>query len=317
MRRYFSLFALLMLPLIWNSCVRNIEIDIEGRIKPVVYGMLEAGEQPRIFLYKSFPYEFDLTVNPIEFVEDAEISLIVDGEKIVLTPQRGFDKTIFRGLYSPDEVKPDSVEVLFYTSNITIQEGKTYELEVLYNNETLKAKTTVPYSINFISELIVRDTLIDNEGDTTIGDFLELKFIDDPSAINYYKYSVAYENVAVVDTGTGMTTIRTNYFFLRNQFISDENNNGETFTIRFFMSNKVNTFQNPEASFDLKSRLICYEPSLIEFNRSLRRQGTNDNVTLNPFTEPVIIKSNLSSGQGIFSALSKSKESLVVYKPGF
>lgn len=308
---------ILFLSLAEWSCVRNVEIDVRGGRKVVVYGLLEANKEPRLYLYKSLPFELDLSVRPLEFINDAQVFLIIGDEKIPLRPQQAFEKTIFRGLYQPDDVNPDSVLVTFWTAPIIIQSGQNYELEVLVNDDRITASTTVPEVIDFKNAKMVKDTTLDDEGSQVIRDLLELTFDDDSSGINFYKYTVDYQQVAVVQGEEGPTTIRVNYSFLRSRFISDEGNNGRSFRIRFLVSDKVNTFQNPDYVFNLQTTLISYDPRLVEFNRSLVRQGDDDFSVLDPFREPVIIKSNIEGGLGIFSSMAQSPVRIVQYQPGF
>jgi hypothetical protein len=308
---------ILILSLVEWSCVRNVEIDIRAGRKVVVYGLLEANKEPRIYLYKSLPFELDLSVRPLEFIRDAQVFLISGDEKIPLRPQQAFEKTIFRGLYQPDDVIQDSVPVTFWTAPIVIQSGQNYELEVFVNDDKIKASTTVPKVIDFKKTRIVKDTTRDDEGNQVIRDLLELIFDDDSSAVNFYKYTVDYQQEAVVQGEEGPLTIRVNYSFLLPTFISDEGKNGRSFRIRFLVSDKVNTFQNPDYIFNLQTTLISYDPRLIEFNRSLIRQGDDDFIVLDPFREPVIIKSNIEGGLGIFSSMAQSPVRIVQYQPGF
>lgn len=316
MKRLSSIITLSLLLTQW-SCVRNVEIDIREGRKVVVYGLLEANKEPRIYLYKSLPFELDLSVRPLEFITDAQVFLIAGEERIPLSPRQAYEKTIFRGLYQPDEVIADSVLVTYWTASTIIQSGRNYELEVLVNDGTIRSSTTVPRVIDFKDAKMVKDTTQDDEGNDVIRDLLELTFVDDSSMVNFYKYTVDYQQEAVVQGEQGPLTIRVNYSFLRPRFISDEGNNGRTFRIRFLMSDKVNTFQNPDYVFDLQSTLISYDPRLIEFNRSLVRQGDDDFSVLDPFREPVIVKSNIEGGLGIFSSMAQSPVRLVRYKPGF
>jgi hypothetical protein len=316
MNRLLMISALLLF-LTGSSCVRNVEIEVNGRRQVVVYSVLEAGKTPRVFLYKSLPYEFDLSINPVEFITDATVLLKVNGQIIDLSPQQSFDKTIFSGIYQPDLVQQDSVPVRFFSADHKVLHGQTYELEVFYQDQKLQARTRVPNAVDFSSVSVLRDTIVDEDGELIIRDLLELKLQDDASERNYYKYTVAYQQTSELETETGPEIIRVNYNFLRPRFISDEGNNGRIFTIRFLLSDKVNTFQNPDLVFDIQTTLLSYAPDLFEFNLSLIRQGGDEELVINPFREPVIIRSNIEGGLGIFSALSESRQWTVPYRPGF
>jgi hypothetical protein len=312
-----SYILTLLLLITANSCVRNIEIDVDGERRVVVYSVLEADKEPRVFLYKSLPYEFDLSVIPFEFISEATVFIVVNGERIPLRLEQSFDKTIFSGIYLPDMAQVDSVPVTYFTSDHKVLHGQTYELEVLYQGDRITGTTRVPNAVDFSSVKVYRDSVTDDEGELIIRDILELKLQDDASERNYYKYTVSYRQESIVETETGPELIRVNYDFLRPRFISDEGNNGRIFTIRFLLSDKVNTFQNPDLVVDINTSLISYAPDLFEFNRSLASQGGDEDLVLNPFREPVIIKSNIAGGLGIFSSMSQSRNWTVPYQPGF
>jgi Domain of unknown function (DUF4249) len=315
MRHIFPILMLL-LALTHASCVRNIEIDIEGDNKVVVYGMLEAGKEPRIYLYRSIPFELDVSVPPLSFINDAQVFLINNDERILLSPQQGYEKTIFRGLYQPGIDQQDSVLVTYYSTDISVKSGETYQLEVNYDGEQITSSTQVPEVIEWKSAIIEKDTSVNDEGETIIRDLLVLTFDDPPGKENYYKYTVDYQQEVVIQGDSGPETVRVNYSFLRNRFISDEGNDGRTFRIRFIVDDKVNTFQNPDYVFQLQTTLINYDPFFINFNRSLIQQGGDEESLLNPFREPVIIKSNINGGLGIFSSLAQSEVTIVPYQPG-
>lgn len=302
--------------LIHSSCVRNIEIDVEGDRKVVVYGMLEAGKEPRIYLYKSIPFELDVSIPPLSFINDAQVFLINNDERILLSPRQGYEKTIFRGLYQPGIDMQDSVLVTYYTADFLINSGETYQLEVNYEDDQITSSTQVPETVEFKNALIEKDTTVNGDGETIIRDRLVLTFDDQPGKENYYKYTVDYQQEVVIQGDSGPETVRVNYSFLRNRFISDEGNDGKTFRIRFVVDDKVNTFQNPDYIFQLQTTLLNYDPEFIRFNSSLVQQGGDEEGLLNPFREPVIIKSNINGGLGIFSALAQSKVSVVPYQPG-
>lgn len=311
------LLAILMILMTSSSCVRNIEIEVDGQRQVVVYSVLEADQKPKVFLYKSLPFEFDLSVNPVEFITEATVFIIVNGQRIPLQVEQSFDKTIFSGISLPDVTPPDSVLVTYFTADHKVLHGQTYQLEVLYEGKEITGSTRVPNAVDFSSVRIYRDSTTDDEGELIIRDLLELKLQDDASEKNYYKYTVSYRQESMVESETGPQLIRVNYDFLRPFFISDEGNNGRIFTIRFLMSDKVNTFQNPDLVVDINTTLISYAPDLFEFNSSLIRQGGDEELVINPFREPVIIKSNIKGGLGVFSSMSQSKVWTVPYQPGF
>lgn len=315
MRRIFPIWMFIV-ALFHSSCVRNIEINVDGDSKVVVYGMLEAGKEPRIYLYRSLPFELDVSVSPLSFINDAQVFLINNDERILLSPQQGYEKTIFRGLYQPDIDMPDSVLVTYYTTDISVRSGETYRLEVNYEGEQITSSTQVPEVVEWKSATIEKDTSVNSDGETIIRDRLVLTFDDPPGKENYYKYTVDYQQEVVVQGDSGPETVRVNYSFLRRSFISDEGNDGRGFKIRFVVDDKVNTFQNPDYVFQLQTTLINYDPAFIRFNRSLVRQGGDEEGLLNPFREPVIIKSNINGGLGIFTSLAQSDVTIVPYQPG-
>ena len=304
--------GLLMLAI---SCVRNYEIDFETPSKIVVYSVLEAGKKPRVFLYRNIPFEFDLSKRPYEFISDASVYLVANGERIKLQVEQNYDKNIFYGLYSPGEVYEDSVLVTFYTAEHIVAANTVYELEADYYGEKLTASTTVPDSIIAFNASPVIDTVRDKEGQVYRRNLLELRFRDMPVKENYYKYRVSYKQNAFVtdEYGNGFYKIF-RYNFLRRSYFSDAGNDGREFTIRFLLDDKLNNFGDTSYVFELNTSVISYSKDLIDFNVSYVNQGNNHVDILDPFTEPVIIKSNIKGGLGIFTSLYETPVKKIYYK---
>jgi hypothetical protein len=107
------------------------------------------------------------------------------------------------------------------------------------------------------------------------------------------------------------------YNYLRGRFISDDNDDGEVFTIKFMLNNRVNTYGDSTYVFSLMSNVISYDPSLIRFNSSLSNQQQDDGGVLDPFKEPVLVKSNINGGLGIFTSRTESIIVTTAYKPTF
>lgn len=310
--------------LIWifSSCVNNIDVSLNFKEKTVVYSMLVAGGEPVVYLYKSEPFNIAISQQPLQYINDAEVYLLTETDKIKLQVQSRYEKNVFFGFFEPGIDKLDSTLVTFYTASVKIEAGKKYRLEVKSGDEFLEAETTVPFLVEPLSTNIITEKDKDDEGNEYLADILEIKFQDRPGEENYYKYRVFYQQQAFSDLldSNGVLirtdTINVAYNFLRSRFLSDEGNDGEVFTIRFLMNNRVNTYGDTSYVFRLNSNIISYSPDLITFNRSLSNQN-DDGSALDPFREPVIVKSNVKGGLGIFTARTESTIITLPYQPSF
>lgn len=321
MKRIFPYFILIIIAL--SACVSNTDLSLGFKEKTVVYSVLLEGSVPQIFFYKSEPFEISISNKPIRFIDNAEAFLIFNGEKVPLTLEKKYQKSVFFGFFEPENAITDSILVSYYTAPIKILPNVTYRLEANINGETISAETTVPKTPEVIETTIVTEVQNDGDGDAFNVDFLQIKFNDLKDEENYYKFRVFYNQEAIIeqrdtnDVIIGYDTIRVGYNYLRGRFISDEGDDGEVFTLKFRLNDRVNTYGDSTYVFSLKSSVISYDPLLIRFNNSLSNQQNDNGGVLDPFKEPVLVKSNVNGGLGIFTSRTESTIITTAYKPSF
>lgn len=319
-----KIFPYLILILVaFSSCVSNTDLSLGFKERTVVYSVLLEGSEPQIFFYKSEPFEISISNKPIRFIDNAEVYLIFNGEKVPLSLEKKYQKSVFFGFFEPEDLITDSILVSYYTAPIRILPNVRYQLEAIINGETITAETTVPATPEVTETSIVTEIQTDDEGLKYNVDYLQIKFNDIIGKENFYKYRVFYNQELIIEQKDsngvflGFDTIKVGYNYLRGRFISDDNDDGEVFTIKFMLNNRVNTYGDSTYVFSLMSNVISYDPSLIRFNSSLSNQQQDDGGVLDPFKEPVLVKSNINGGLGIFTSRTESIIVTTAYKPTF
>lgn len=327
-----TIFILLIINILCQSCIRNIDLDLNFEPKLVVYGIISPNSNPEIFLYESVPLEIQNQSNNVKFVQTAKV-FISDGEKTSeLFGKAYYTKNFFNGLYNPEK-DYDSSLVYSYKGEFNFLPGKTYILEITYNGKTIKASTTIPNKVQLNSSTLQREEKIGENGQPYFEDKIILNFDDPKSIANYYKYSISYNQTVIVDKQIGIDTITglpinikdTNilqFRYLDRKYVPDKvlegedtyDFDGQNHEFEFLISNRINLFNNPDYIFYVKTSLRNYNKSIYDYKKTSDSQS--DEVGLSdPFTEPILIKSNVEGGLGIFSSFCDSDPIIVVYDP--
>ena len=92
------------------------------------------------------------------------------------------------------------------------------------------------------------------------------------------------------------------------------NFDGQNHAFEFLISDKINLFNNPDYVFNVRTVLRNYNKSIYDDKQTSDDQS--DEIGLSdPFTEPILIKSNIEGGLGIFSSFCDSDPIIVTYDP--
>ena len=305
MKKYIYIISLLFI-----SCQEEITLDlpqIEDKI--VVEGSIENGFPPYVILTKNQGY-FDPidseTFNNlfINDVDSVKIWYFNDGEKVSKTLEQ---------IVGLDSLPPIYTDLSYFQNPGNYEfskEGRTYFLEINWNNQIISSSTTIP-------EVTPLDCLWVEKSENT----------DDK-----FKYDIRalYSDPANQNNNILVKSKRIQHYEKEDSLVCQVNNkpdfslkiidagadvliNGQTFETYFprprdngFPTGKYNGYHKKKCQGDsiefLKDVvLIKYcqidEPSLKFWRGLIRQVGTNGN----PFAEPLNLVSNITNGLGIFS----------------
>lgn len=287
---------LILLALTFSSCEKDIKIkELPYEDQLTVECILIPGEVPKLYLGKSVAF-FDSKVSPSSLsVNGATIS--ITGSSIdYLVEDSIFDK--FQCRYIP-----------FYKGSIPSVIGQPYTLNVSYNGKTYTATTTISQPKVTISSTSYTPTFHDLYGEH---EGVIVDFTDIASSENYYRYQM---NRLIDSTVYGASNLG---------LIHSTCTDGS----KFFISEYGRSIY-PDRGLDGKSMEFVIEPAFLhqqddtayilvqsldkasgEFYESLDKQKL---ALLNPFIEPVFIKSNIVGGLGIFGSMVVSDSTLFIY----
>ena len=177
--RYFTAIILFFC---FSSCEKAIEFDLK-ETEPVltVDASIETGNDPMVILTKSFNYFSKISPQLLSenVVKDA-IVRISDGSKTHILKRRDF-------------FLPGNLSFSFYTSDTTNQqtiikgeEGKTYQLEIIWSGKTYTSTTTIPTAAKTVDSIWWEP--VPGLPDTSKNVFLKARVTDPPGFGNYIRY---------------------------------------------------------------------------------------------------------------------------------
>jgi hypothetical protein len=161
--------ALSLLIFFTSGCEKELELRLpEVPSELVVEGWIENGKSAEVILSHTAPYFTAVDSNSLRtFAEThAKVTLISGPEEEILTlkPNQGYFPPLIYG----------SVEM-------TGESGKTYSLEIVLNQDTITAATTVPKPVSLDSVWFARDRGMENKGRIWI------RLTDNGAEENYYR----------------------------------------------------------------------------------------------------------------------------------
>jgi len=302
-------WGIVVLVLLIQACEREFIPEISSDEELVVEGYIEAGDQPTppyVFLTRSLPFFTTLETDGLDarFVRNAAI-YVDDGSQRVqltevclqeLTPQQQLLFARFVGL-NPDST---NLNICVYTDlqfRILGEEGKTYELEVILEDNTMmQARTTIP-------EHVPLDSLYFRQPPGEPSDTLaQLRVtINDPAGkADFYRYQTSVgEEPLIAPLGS---------------VVNDELFNGQSFEFPLAKAEPRGADFDP-TSFGLFRRgtettikWMTIDESQFNFWNTLEFSLANQG----PFSSYTRVTSNVEGGLGIWGGISATYYELQV-----
>ena len=317
MRKIFFFISILFL-----TCTKEVTFDIPINTNNIVVnGFIEKGEYAKILLTKSVnPFSFNGNINDIlsDFITDAEI--------IIEENEGNLTDTIFSTM-------PANTDTWFYNykGNIIIgEEGKSYNLKIILNNDTITSKTTIPSS-SFIenTDCVYRQTdstycyfLASYTDPDTIGNCIRLftktlnsEYIQDPLDLNFDNdyYSAPFFKSVLDNNG--------NY--------TDEYTNGLTFTFpinngapewwedwgntKDWDDNEIDGYSGPTIGFwnVNQNQKVVIKLSSMDVNSWNFWASMINNNSPGIFGTPSNVQSNINGGTGVWYGSSSVYDTII------
>lgn len=291
--RIYIVGALLFL-LFAQSCERDITIDIpvEGNFI-VVEGIIEAGEAPKILITRNTGFFDPMPVDMEDFIE----KFIVRDAKVQVSDGTNTYELQF-------VINPFQYPYVYYTtSEFTGEINRTYTLTVEAGGKQLHSVTTIPPPIAIDSSwfgLNIFDTEEDSLG------FVFLRITDPDTIGNGFRLYSKKSNSP-------------EYFPVSGSALNDQFVNGRTFEFFAQQSQRpfgtADTFIRENYYYTLGDTIHLKFCSMgwreVEFYNTFEAaKSTNGN----PFASPVMIKSNIEGGMGVWCGLSSFKDTVIAVK---
>lgn len=289
---------ILLLFLIALSCQKDVVIKstsaYEGQL--FIEGILYPGEMPKIYLSNSLPF-FNKEVTPQEtFARGASVQIRNGGEIEILEADSTFDK--FRCRWVP-----------FYQGMIPTVYGETYELSVSYQGETYTATTTINQPKITIDEVEYIEDFYDVYGGH---DGVIIRFKDAPGPGNFYRFQMnrmldtSRHHAHILDVLQNDCTQGEKFLTIdvgRTVF-SDQNIDGQP--MELYLEVSFEYLEGDTAYVFMQS----LDKKSAAFYSSLDAQLQS---ILNPFVEPVFLKSGIEGTMGVFGSVVRSDSILFIY----
>ncbi len=307
---------IIIISILFLTCTKEVTFDIPINTNNIVVnGYIEKGDNAKILLTKSInPFSFNGDINDIfsNFINDATI--------IVEERQSNQTDTIYSTI-------PSNSDTWFYNykgNNIIGEEGKSYHLKILINDDTITSKTTIPNS-SFIENIDCVYRQIDSTycyflatytDPDTLGNFISLftksldsEYIQDPLDLNFDNdnYSAPFFKRVLDNNG--------NY--------TDEYTNGLTFTFPIYNGppdwwedwslkkeewneSEVDAYSGPTIGFwnVNPSQKVVVKMSYMDINSWNFWASIINNNSPGIFGTPSNVQSNISGGTGIWYGTS-------------
>ena len=207
----------------------------------------------------------------VNYIDDATVT-IYDGE--------GHSKVVpFSGISGKYALPATMFEVVA---------GQTYYLEVTdKQGRQVKSHCTVPAYANETLAITGFDTV----GDGDFKDiYVKYQFTDTPGDQNYYR--VAVNGTAIDESGTGLITFPISDYYEGQIYITDKNQDGKTFLFR------QHIYEDYLVSVTFL--LLHTDRHYYDYHKSVSGFIGDD-----PFSEPVLIYTNIEGGLGVFAAYNQ------------
>ena len=305
MKKYIYIISLLLI-----SCQEEITLDLpQIQDKIIVEGSIENGFPPYVILTKNQGYFDEIDSNTynnlfITDVDSVKIWYYNEGEKISKTLEQ---------IVGLDSLPPIYTDLSYFENPGNYEfskEGRTYFLEINWNNQIISSSTTIPEATPLDCLWVEKS---ENEEKEFKFDIRALYSDPEDQNNNILVKSKRIQHYEQKDSLDCQVENKPDFALKIIDAGADVLINGQTFETYFprprdngFPTGKYNGYHKKECQGDsiefLKDVvLIKYcqidEPSLKFWRGLIRQVGTNGN----PFAEPLNLVSNITNGLGIFS----------------
>lgn len=287
----------LLLIMIFSGCEKTIDLNPESR-QPllVVDGSIENGQPPVVFLSTSLDYFGQISPQILLSSQVADATVTVsDGtktsvlKKYLLSLGGGFNIIYY------------TTDSLNQSSEIIGQEGKTYSLNIRYNNDSFKATTTLPTVAKKIDSLWWKQAPFETDTNKVV---LMVKVTDPKGYGNFIRYFTK------VNSGT----------FLPGQFsvFDDQIVDGTTYSLQ--VDQGINRNDPPDQKDygffhrgdTITMKFTNIDKGTFDFWRTLEFGYSNVG---NPFSSPTKVLGNISNNAlGAFCGYGVQYKTLIVPK---
>lgn len=266
-------FVYLFTALVFISCEKVIDMEIpdKGR-RPVINGLISDGGVPEICLHRS------------RYILDNSYSFdVVNNALVIITYPGGISDTL-KQLGS----------VTSYKSTSPLSGNGNFTLYVAAEGYQITAKTDIPAPVP-IQTTDTSTMVIESRQYFEI----DMKFNDPPGTKNYYMAEVQREGWSGEWYNLFTTTSDMNASGEYNGKIifSDELFNGLSKTFRIEISKEDLTSVSDSVNLMVNLYSLSYDSYM--YMLTVEQSGYNS-----PFTEPVVVYSNIKEGYGIFAGYS-------------
>ncbi len=290
----FYLLSIFVLILLFSGCEREITIQLPEPPNAItIEGYIENDSFPVVILTKSIQYFEPINMNNLTniFVKGAKVQVVVDNDTIAL--------------HEFTAPQPGGSAITIYTNPLLIgKTGKTYALLVETGDQKLSAITTIP-------DIVPIDSFNFEKVDSTNTIFLPEKhdslyrllgyFKDPAGQTDYYRYwtsrtsmRLAYLNALSPYTENGNSAFKTD--FLDGQYM-----NGA-----WLVGSKVrgDTLAEDEEYFKYGDTVSVKWGKIDKAQYDFWDTYTNNLNGSGPFSPPIIVKTNVKGGNGIWAGIA-------------
>ncbi len=305
MDRYLILFVCLFLltGTFWG-CEQNVTVDLEEyEPKVVVHSLITQDSIPRVVLTKSRSYfSGNDAQNDYQTLADALVVISNNGQRDTLS-QKTTDESFNpynTGQFSGEEQQGnnDSVSFHYFQGHRKVEVGQTYRLTVVHKGQTVKGETTVPQTVG-IDSAAYEKSVVEQFNFSDTGRTIKAYVTDPAGTENAYRLSVTF----FADVPSGNLQLAE----LASQSITfDEALDGKQLPVEM----ELPTIQPEDFSNNFPDTAIAevrVEHLTTEAGRYLRSLNEQSASGNSPFSEPVIIKSNVDNGLGVFGSYALSE----------
>ncbi len=291
------------------SCEKTVIVDVPVQpSKLVVNGIVQANNVFAIKVSKSVAVLASTTFNSFK-VDNALVTLYENG--------------ILKDTFLYNNLTNNYVPINGTVSLV----NKTYKLVASLNGfATVDAETTTPSNITIQNISRIKNARTDANGNTQ--DEVKLKFVDNATELNYYIFKikkpnynngaqVQYDNIYCIisndvdiDRTSNADPTDVNSCIDREFLMSDKNFNGSTKIITLFIdSYNLDEYTNPFNQRKYKSivEINSISKNYYNYRRSVQTYRDNED---NPFSEPVLVYSNVNNGYGIFTTYTLGRDTI-------